>query len=628
MGGAYGGAGAAGFAGGFMQGYNFVDTANSNRQAREIKAKEASQLAEARKLQIESTGYKVAGEKEIYDQMQTLKGQLAQQAGIGANTGFANIQSATPEELGDTIRANMTQYQEAYKAMGLKDHKSAGPVETDRDKKKLLDHALKQGLNLDGWTDAEVSELLDKMSISGQFLMADNKLTDVGGLTAVMGGADTMSPAQKALIQKKTKSIQDMYSKISDRAAAREAFKEAQEKVLQKRITEHANTLAGYSSAAGGGTSATPKSMVQDKIYNQYRNGEITLQDMNKQLLASEGSQSLLKTDVDDSPNPLVAINKLKAAATAKYGTNLPDEVQSEIDYAEDVYAKNFYGTVGAQSKASIRAHQKGMTPAQKEDDNTYRGVSNQKGLIKNWDAANKAYDGAVAANQTRNKMYTIIENNDLDWNAVSTASNEANAYMSFMWDPTTSEKQKAKAYAALKTNVGLEVAEFIHSMSGAAASNEERSFLTDIVFGGMWKSPEALEGTMNEYVNKRAEKANTLYDEYGSQVKPNKSKERQDRMASWTARELNVQPSSSKTDVIQEVKDAGSEIVDDVSKRYKAIFGDTEVEPIDVRTHFTDEEQQNLLQMPEGKSFTDTKDGKQYIIIKGTVYPYTKKDQ
>lgn len=312
MGGAYGGAGAAGFADGVIKGYGSVSNAMDATQDRENRAKQAEQRAELHKAKMVQQGNinTVSGiEAEAYQSMQndlkTMQADLSRRDGADISAMYGSI--AGSKNPGKALERAKAKNKGLLKKYGAEIFANARvPSDTTLDNKKMLETLEAAGLDTEDMDENQIEELVRAGRESGKYIiLGDGTVMDTQSANIVTGGDASLSDEQKEVIEQKNNKLMETYDKLYDAAYDRNALAEAKEtELLKQKIDAQKSRLAGV-------PYTEPKQEQDDSS--------------NKKKLYDE----LISLDIDP-----------EKARKLSYGETSKEKPKSQASKAESVYEK------------------------------------------------------------------------------------------------------------------------------------------------------------------------------------------------------------------------------------------------------------------------------------------------
>ncbi len=534
----------------------FNSTANSavNRQVAQEKAYMAKEKFESeqnmRKAKSEDWAVIQQQQKQSQANINRMEGQKLN-SDVGEYLGSAgygdaddgSVGSQNINRLNNTLQVNPN----IAKTIGI--NKVRRPdLNNPKDKIALTQMMTKLGVDPTLMGEEGMNNILAELTRTGFALMGDNgEALDVNEFMKMSGGYQGVTGKQGEIIKNKEDKLMDII-KTEQQISESNANIEEQNAKLDQQIALEENKQ--YQEAMGrlgmlkdSAVASTPSPT--DVIVGKYQNGELSFEEMVQQVQKIKDKFS--DTEEGQGANPLTEISTLEEEiAQAKYNKEDPEKIkkmEEELEYKEDAYNKDLFGAAAAGDEKAKRELAKRVTPAQYQDMQTFASVKDDKDLIGKFGKANDQFDVAKDANRVRNKVFDVLEKSGLDYDAIAKIKNEAggvvNEAMKSVFDKSLTSEEHSKAYATIQATLGEFMADYIRSISGAAASDTERAYLMDVVFGGAWKDKNSLEAAMNTFVSNKSEKASNLYSDYGDRVKPNLSRERKAEMKTWSDRQL-----------------------------------------------------------------------------------------
>lgn len=111
--------------------------------------------------------------------------------------------------------------------------------------------------------------------------------------------------------------------------------------------------------------------------------------------------------------------------------------------------------------------------------------------------------DGMISTVENTNRLRTKLANSDFDWNAISKVVEEVQKVTPEEWKTMTpAQRKKMEDKFAFNSDLQTVMAGYIKAMSGAAVSDEERSFYVGAILNGNWATKSSALAAMGGFID------------------------------------------------------------------------------------------------------------------------------
>ena len=209
------------------------------------------------------------------------------------------------------------------------------------------------------------------------------------------------------------------------------------------------------------------------------KNPNATYADFQNSQLSNKNNLDMLKEKLDIKSKQLELEGKTKEAAVTNYVSTSPKEFFDTLSKSDLNSTVNFGGT-------PIKI---------------YQAAKAAQGDTKLSNTRRDYLDGMVSTTSNIGRLKTKLKNASFDWNALAKGMDKISKITGTEWrNMSPQEKASMLKRFSFDSDLRTVMAGYIKAMSGAAVSDEERTFYENAVQGGNWSTKEAALASMKGF--------------------------------------------------------------------------------------------------------------------------------